>query len=74
MVYISAEISPLLFMLFNILRVVDNPKQDIPLLSVLMSPVFGFTADDPGPINPAFHKVIFNDEVVFPYGMGFSFE
>ena len=38
----SIEIS----LALNILRVVDNPKQDIPLLSVLMSPVFGFTPDD----------------------------
>ncbi len=38
----SVEIS----LALNILRVVDNPKQDVPLLSVLMSPVFGFTADD----------------------------
>ncbi len=38
----SIEIS----LALNILRVVDNPKQDIPLLSVLMSPVFGFTADE----------------------------
>ena len=38
----STEIS----LALNILRVVDNPKQDIPLLSVLMSPVFGFTADE----------------------------
>ena len=30
----------------NILRVIDNPKQDIPLMSVMMSPVFGFTADE----------------------------
>ena len=30
----------------NFLRVVDNPIQDIPLLSVMMSPVYGFTADD----------------------------
>ena len=28
------------------LSVIDNPNQDIPLLSVLMSPVYGFTADD----------------------------
>lgn len=38
----STEIS----LAVNILRVVDNPKQDIPLLSVMMSPVFGFTADE----------------------------
>lgn len=30
----------------NILRIIDNPKQDIPLLSVMMSPVFGFTPDE----------------------------
>ena len=30
----------------SLLQVVDNPAQDIPLLSVLMSPVYGFTADD----------------------------
>lgn len=29
-----------------LLRVIDNPVQDVPLLSVLMSPVFGFTPDD----------------------------
>ena len=26
--------------------VVDNPNQDVPLLAVLMSPIYGFTADD----------------------------
>lgn len=30
----------------SLLRVIDNPMQDIPLLSVLMSPIYGFTADD----------------------------
>ncbi len=30
----------------SFLQVIDNPNQDIPLLAVLMSPVFGFTADD----------------------------
>ena len=29
-----------------LLQTVSNPRQDIPLLSVLASPVFGFTADD----------------------------
>ena len=28
-----------------ILRLVDNPRQDVPLLAALRSPVFGFTAD-----------------------------
>ena len=30
----------------NLLRLIDNRKQDIPLLSVLRSPIFGFRADD----------------------------
>ena len=30
----------------SILRTVSNPRQDIPLLAALVSPVFGFTADD----------------------------
>lgn len=30
----------------NLLQVLDNPYQDIPLLSVLASPVFGFTTRD----------------------------
>ncbi|HEX2986031.1 MAG TPA: helicase-exonuclease AddAB subunit AddA [Caproiciproducens sp.] len=30
----------------SLLRVIDNPQQDIPLLSVLMSPLYGFTPDD----------------------------
>ncbi len=30
----------------SLLRVIDNPLQDIPLISCLMSPLFGFTEDD----------------------------
>lgn len=33
-------------LVLNILRIIDNPAQDIPLLSVMMSPVFGFTVDE----------------------------
>lgn len=33
-------------LILNLLRILDNPLQDIPLLSVVMSPVFGFTPDD----------------------------
>jgi ATP-dependent helicase/nuclease subunit A len=32
--------------MISLLRVIDNPMQDIPLLSVLMSPIYGFTPDD----------------------------
>ena len=30
----------------SLLQTIQNPRQDIPLLTVLASPVFGFTADD----------------------------
>ncbi len=30
----------------DFLKIIDNPLQDIPLLSVMMSPVYGFTPDD----------------------------
>lgn len=33
-------------MIMSLLRTVDNPMQDIPLLSTLMSPFYGFTADE----------------------------
>lgn len=32
--------------ILNYLHIIDNPIQDIPLLSVMMSPIYGFTADD----------------------------
>ncbi len=38
----SAEIA----LALNLLRIIDNPKQDVPLLSVMLSPLFDFTADD----------------------------
>lgn len=38
----SSEIAVML----SLLRVIDNPNQDIPLLSALMSPIFAFTADE----------------------------
>lgn len=31
---------------FSLLQVIDNPNQDIPLLAVLMSPIYGFSAED----------------------------
>ncbi len=38
--------TPEIAVMLSLLRVIDNPVQDIPLLSVLMSPMFGFTPDD----------------------------
>lgn len=32
--------------LWNLLQTIDNPRQDIPLIGTLASPVFGFGADD----------------------------
>ena len=32
--------------MLSLLRVIDNPMQDIPLAAVLRSPIFGFSADD----------------------------
>ena len=33
-------------LILNLMRVIDNPSQDIPLLSVLCSPLYGFTPDE----------------------------
>lgn len=38
--------TPHVEILCSILQVIHNPLQDIPLISALTSPVFGFTADD----------------------------
>lgn len=32
--------------MISLLRVINNPMQDIPLLSVLMSPIYGFTSEN----------------------------
>jgi ATP-dependent helicase/nuclease subunit A len=40
--FAASEVS----LLLNLLRVIDNPRQDVPLLSVLLSVLFGFTPDD----------------------------
>ena len=43
--------------ILNILRVIDNPLQDIPVLSAAMSSVFGFTADDMAEIRSEYRAV-----------------
>lgn len=40
--FAAAEVA----LMLSLLRVVDNPMQDIPLLAVMMSPIYGFTPDD----------------------------
>ena len=37
--------TPEISVLLSFLRVIDNPVQDIPLLSILMSPIFGWSPD-----------------------------
>ncbi|MBQ7623809.1 MAG: helicase-exonuclease AddAB subunit AddA [Clostridia bacterium] len=32
--------------IYSLLKIIDNPRQDVPLLSVLYSPLFSFTADE----------------------------
>ncbi len=38
--------APEVALLLNLLRVLDNPKQDVALLSVMMSVLFGFSVDE----------------------------
>ena len=38
--------TPEIHVLRALLQTISNPRQDIPLLAALMSPLFGFTADD----------------------------
>lgn len=45
--------------MINLLRVIDNPLLDIPLVSLLLSPVFGFTPDNMARIRLAQKKVPF---------------
>ncbi len=40
--FAASEVS----LLLAFLSVIDNPNQDVPLLAVLMSPIYGFTAED----------------------------
>lgn len=48
----------------SLLQTVMNPRQDIPLISVLASPVFGFTAEDLAQIRAKQKKGAFYDALV----------
>ena len=41
-VFASVEVASV----FALLQILDNPRQDVPLIAALRSPLFGFTADD----------------------------
>ena len=38
--------SPEIMFMVSLLKIIDNPANDIPLTAVMLSPVFGFTPDD----------------------------
>lgn len=42
--------------LISFLKIIDNPMQDIPLLAVMMSAIYGFTADEMARIRVDSHK------------------
>ena len=48
----------------NLLRVVDNRRSDIPLLSVLYSPVFGFSIDELAEIRLSDRKAAYNEAFI----------
>ncbi len=48
----------------SLLRVIDNPSRDIPLMSAMISPVFGFTVDEAADIRAAFRKGTFYHAVL----------
>ena len=49
--------APEVQVVLSLLQVVDNPNQDIPLLAVLMSPLYGFSADDAARLRAGDKKV-----------------
>ncbi len=55
---------PEIKMILSVLRVIDNPAQDIPLLSTMLSPMFGFTPDDLAQIRADFRKGSFYGAVI----------
>ena len=48
----------------SMLSVIDNPRQDVPLISVLRSPIIGITADELAKIRVSERKADFYDAVV----------
>lgn len=53
-----------LIMIMNYLKIIDNPRQDIPLVAVLRSPLFNFTEPDLAKIRIKSRKGDFYDAVV----------
>ncbi|MBP2057079.1 ATP-dependent helicase/nuclease subunit A [Lactobacillus colini] len=53
-----------LVMIMNYLRIIDNPRQDIPLVAVLRSPIYGFTEPELAKIRVNSKNTDFFDAVV----------
>ncbi|MFQ9800300.1 MAG: hypothetical protein ACLR23_16750 [Clostridia bacterium] len=47
--------------MLNLLQILDNPLQDIPLVGVLYSPIFGFTASELAAIRVEKREALFYD-------------
>ncbi len=56
--------TPEVSVLMSLLRMIDNPHQDIPLLSVLCSPMFRFTNEDLANIRKGSQKRRFYDALL----------
>ena len=56
--------APEIQVLRSLLQTILNPRQDIPLIAVLASPVFGFTADDLARIRGKHRKYPFYDALL----------
>lgn len=56
--------TPEIGMLRSLLQCIINPRQDIPLISALASPVFGFTADELAQIRSSNKKGFFYDALL----------
>lgn len=60
--------SPMVTVLRSLLAVIDNPRQDVPLISALRSPLFCFTADELSRIRAASPDTDFYDAVTAAAG------
>ena len=56
--------TPEIQVLRSLLQTISNPRQDIPLIAVLSSPVFGFTADDLARIRSMHRKCPYYDALL----------
>jgi len=61
---INLLLTPEIQTMRSLLQIISNPRQDIPLLAVLASPVFGFTADDLAGIRGTNRRCGFYDALI----------